>query len=300
MNVNVKTALAVGQAKGVLYLAASDLEESPCEYSPLAIKQAVTGYGRASKIQVQEMTKVILCLPRIPQPDHAADALAVAICHTHHCTRHARRAGQERGATVIASVRGTLAAVDGERAVVEVGGIGLEVLASGRTLGSLVPHVGDAGQSLHVPQRARGRAAAVRVPRAGGADVLPVAHGGERGRAQGRAGRAVRLPGRGARAGRGARRRQEVREHPRHRQEARPAPGGRAQGQGRRAAAGGRRRSRRDRRRAARRPLHRRRAPRCRTSASRCARPRRPCAARPRTPASRTSSSSRSRARPGE
>jgi crossover junction endodeoxyribonuclease RuvC len=84
VNVNVKTALAVGQAKGVLYLAASDLEESPCEYSPLAIKQAVTGYGRASKIQVQEMTKVILCLPRIPQPDHAADALAVAICHTHH------------------------------------------------------------------------------------------------------------------------------------------------------------------------------------------------------------------------
>jgi len=48
-------------------LAASDLEESPCEYSPLAIKQAVTGYGRASKIQVQEMTKVILCLPRIPR-----------------------------------------------------------------------------------------------------------------------------------------------------------------------------------------------------------------------------------------
>ncbi len=80
----MKTALAVGQAKGVLYLAASDLEASPCEYSPLQIKQAVTGYGRASKIQVQEMTKVILCLPRIPRPDHAADALAVAITHTHH------------------------------------------------------------------------------------------------------------------------------------------------------------------------------------------------------------------------
>ena len=84
VNVNVKTALAVGQAKGVLYLAASDLEEAPREYSPLQIKQAVTGYGRASKIQVQEMTKVILGLPRIPQPDHAADALAVAITHTHH------------------------------------------------------------------------------------------------------------------------------------------------------------------------------------------------------------------------
>ena len=53
-------------------------------YSPLQIKMAVTGYGRASTIQVQEMTKTILCLERIPQPDHAADALAVAICHTHH------------------------------------------------------------------------------------------------------------------------------------------------------------------------------------------------------------------------
>ncbi len=84
VNVNVKTALAVGQAKGVLYLAASELETAPREYSPLQIKQAVTGYGRASKIQVQEMTKVILGLSHIPQPDHAADALAVAITHTHH------------------------------------------------------------------------------------------------------------------------------------------------------------------------------------------------------------------------
>jgi crossover junction endodeoxyribonuclease RuvC len=84
VNVNVKTALAVGQAKGVLYLAASDLATAPREYSPLQIKLAVTGYGRASKLQVQEMTKVILGLSRIPQPDHAADALAVAITHTHH------------------------------------------------------------------------------------------------------------------------------------------------------------------------------------------------------------------------
>ena len=84
VNVNVKTALAVGQAMGVLYLAAAELETAPREYSPLKIKLAVTGYGRASKIQVQEMTKVILGLTRIPQPDHAADALAVAITHTHH------------------------------------------------------------------------------------------------------------------------------------------------------------------------------------------------------------------------
>jgi crossover junction endodeoxyribonuclease RuvC len=85
VNVNVRTALAVGQAKGVLYLAASDLSAPPCEYSPLEVKRAVTGYGRASKIQVQEMTKVILGLTNIPRPDHAADALAVAITHSHTC-----------------------------------------------------------------------------------------------------------------------------------------------------------------------------------------------------------------------
>ena len=84
VNANVKTALAVGQAKGVLYLAASDVAAPPREYSPLQIKRAVTGYGRATKAQVQEMTKVILGLARIPQPDHAADALAVAITHAHH------------------------------------------------------------------------------------------------------------------------------------------------------------------------------------------------------------------------
>jgi len=83
VNVNVKTALAVGQAKGVLYVAAAEVEAPPCEYSPLQVKQAVTGYGRATKVQVQEMTKVLLGLPRIPRPDHAADALAVAITHAH-------------------------------------------------------------------------------------------------------------------------------------------------------------------------------------------------------------------------
>jgi crossover junction endodeoxyribonuclease RuvC len=84
VNVNVKTALAVGQARGVIILAASELDLTPFDYAPVAIKQAVTGYGRASKVQVQEMTKVILGLKRIPQPDHAADALAAAICHSHH------------------------------------------------------------------------------------------------------------------------------------------------------------------------------------------------------------------------
>ncbi len=85
VNANARTALAVGQAKGVLYLAAADLTVAPCEYSPLQIKLSVTGYGRATKTQVQEMTKVILGLSCVPRPDHAADALAVAITHTHHC-----------------------------------------------------------------------------------------------------------------------------------------------------------------------------------------------------------------------
>ena len=96
VNVNVKTALAVGQAKGCLILAASDVENAPCEYSPLQIKMAVTGYGRASKIQVQEMTKAILCLDRIPQPDHAADALAVAITHAHYSPCGLRPVGVKR------------------------------------------------------------------------------------------------------------------------------------------------------------------------------------------------------------
>lgn len=50
-------------------------------YTPLQVKQAVVGYGRASKAQVQAMVKILLCLDKIPKPDHAADALAVAICH---------------------------------------------------------------------------------------------------------------------------------------------------------------------------------------------------------------------------
>jgi crossover junction endodeoxyribonuclease RuvC len=83
VNVNVKTAMAVGHARGAIILAAGE-RDLPCfDYTPLAVKQAVTGYGRANKVQVQEMTKVLLSLPRIVQPDHASDALAVAITHIH-------------------------------------------------------------------------------------------------------------------------------------------------------------------------------------------------------------------------
>lgn len=82
-NKNVRTALAVGQARGVVLLAAAAANVTIAEYTPLQVKQAVVGYGRAEKIQVQEMVRVLLCLPEIPKPDDAADALAIAICHAH-------------------------------------------------------------------------------------------------------------------------------------------------------------------------------------------------------------------------
>lgn len=82
-NKNTKTALAVGQARGVIILA-SRLKELPVfEYTPLQVKQAVVGYGRAEKQQVQFMVKAILNLVETPKPDDAADALAIAICHGH-------------------------------------------------------------------------------------------------------------------------------------------------------------------------------------------------------------------------
>jgi len=82
-NKNAKTALVVGQARGVIILA-SHLQGLPVfEYTPLQVKQAVVGYGRAEKQQVQYMVKAILNLGELPKPDDAADALAIAICHGH-------------------------------------------------------------------------------------------------------------------------------------------------------------------------------------------------------------------------
>lgn len=82
-NQNVRTALSVGQARGVALLAAAHAGIAIHEYTPLQIKQAVAGYGRADKVQIQQMVKLLLRLEAIPQPDDAADALAVAICHAH-------------------------------------------------------------------------------------------------------------------------------------------------------------------------------------------------------------------------
>lgn len=80
---NVKTALAVGQARGVALLALAELNVPISHYSPVEVKQAVSGYGGADKSQVQQMVKALLNLEEIPRPDDAADALAVAICHLH-------------------------------------------------------------------------------------------------------------------------------------------------------------------------------------------------------------------------
>jgi crossover junction endodeoxyribonuclease RuvC len=77
---NVKTALVVGQARGVIILTAIKSGVEIYEYTPLQIKQALTGYGRADKNQIQQMVRVLLKLKSIPKPDDAADALAVAIC----------------------------------------------------------------------------------------------------------------------------------------------------------------------------------------------------------------------------
>lgn len=82
-NKNVRTALTVGQARGVILLAGAECGLDVYEYTPLQVKQAVVGYGRAEKSQVQFMVKTILGLSETPKPDDVADALAVAICHTH-------------------------------------------------------------------------------------------------------------------------------------------------------------------------------------------------------------------------
>lgn len=80
-NNNAKTALTVGQARGVIILAAVQNRIPVYEYTPLQVKQALTGYGRASKTQIQQMMKSILGLTEIPKPDDVADALAIAVCH---------------------------------------------------------------------------------------------------------------------------------------------------------------------------------------------------------------------------
>ena len=80
---NARTAITVGQARGVAMLALANGGLSIAEYTPLQVKQAVTGYGGAKKEQIGEMVRILLHLKAVPRPDDAADAAAIAICHLH-------------------------------------------------------------------------------------------------------------------------------------------------------------------------------------------------------------------------
>ena len=88
---NAKSALKLGHVRGVAMLAAAQLELPVAEYAPLAIKSAVVGYGRAEKIQVQQMVARLLKLEVLPEPTDVADALAIAICHLHTAGTLARQ-----------------------------------------------------------------------------------------------------------------------------------------------------------------------------------------------------------------
>jgi crossover junction endodeoxyribonuclease RuvC len=83
---NVSTAIAVGEARGIVLLAMAEAGLDVAEYTPNEVKQAVAGYGSAQKRQVQEMVRTLLSLSEIPRPDDAADALAIAITHLN--TKH--------------------------------------------------------------------------------------------------------------------------------------------------------------------------------------------------------------------
>ncbi|MFT8887988.1 MAG: crossover junction endodeoxyribonuclease RuvC [Ethanoligenens sp.] len=80
-NTNTTTAIAVAEARGVIVLSAEQAHVPIAEYTPLQVKQAVVGYGRAEKAQVMELTRMLLNLREVPKPDDTADALAIAICH---------------------------------------------------------------------------------------------------------------------------------------------------------------------------------------------------------------------------
>ena len=94
-NTNAKTVIDVGQARGVLVLAAQQHKLDIAEYTPLQVKQSVVGYGRAEKRQVMEMVRRMLDLAEVPKPDDAADALAIALCHGRAATSLLFQAGEK-------------------------------------------------------------------------------------------------------------------------------------------------------------------------------------------------------------
>ena len=94
--VNAKSALKLGQVRGVAMLVASECGLPVASYAPLSIKSAVVGYGKAGKVQVQHMVARLLKLKTLPEPQDASDALAIAICHIHTAATLARQAAQGR------------------------------------------------------------------------------------------------------------------------------------------------------------------------------------------------------------
>jgi crossover junction endodeoxyribonuclease RuvC len=93
---NARTALSVGHARGVTLLALAEAGLPIFEYKPLQVKQAIAGYGGAEKQQVQQMVTMLLKLDAVPQPDDAADAVAVAVCHIHSAAMAALLADAQR------------------------------------------------------------------------------------------------------------------------------------------------------------------------------------------------------------
>ena len=136
---NARSAFAVGQARGVVILAAGQRAIRCASYTPQQVKAAVCGSGRAGKEQVQRMVQTLLALPELPKPDHAADALAVAICHANGAPL-ARGAGA--GRRMIALVSGEVAVRRGDHVVVSCGGVGYRLNVSAETLGH-VPRIGE-------------------------------------------------------------------------------------------------------------------------------------------------------------
>jgi crossover junction endodeoxyribonuclease RuvC len=94
---NVTTAITVGQARGIVLLAAALAQLDVAEYTPAEVKQAIAGYGNADKRQVQEMVQRLLELPEIPRPDDAADGVAIAVCHLQSLQYYQRVADAEAG-----------------------------------------------------------------------------------------------------------------------------------------------------------------------------------------------------------
>ena len=94
---NQTTVIGVAEARGVILLAAAQAGLPIYEYTPMQVKQAVTGYGKAVKKQVQEMTRILLHLPAVPKPDDTADALALAVCHANYSGTDYSRLYKEAG-----------------------------------------------------------------------------------------------------------------------------------------------------------------------------------------------------------